>query len=139
MRAGVELAALTACMRSRAQVTSIVYNKALVRINMADIPAAASEGKDADEGPASADMGKLVSLLSVDVERVEFLPLIITSACRTPLNIIIAGAFLYSILGYSAFVGYIMFFVVCVPPMVIVNVPYGCFRSPHSPPGSPNG
>jgi len=92
--------------RARDEVIGSIYAKALVRIDTSGIVDSKSNDSTKD---GKADMGKLVSLVSVDANRLQFIPAILNCATETPVNIIITGAFLYSILGYSAFVGYVMF------------------------------
>ncbi|KZV95695.1 P-loop containing nucleoside triphosphate hydrolase protein [Exidia glandulosa HHB12029] len=55
-------------------------------------------------------MGKLVSLVSVDVNKIASVASILETFAATPLTIVITAWFLYSLIGYSGFVGYIFFF-----------------------------
>ncbi|EJD41418.1 hypothetical protein AURDEDRAFT_115494 [Auricularia subglabra TFB-10046 SS5] len=91
--------------RARAEAVGTLYTKALKRIDTAGIVDAGG----ANAETRSADLGKLVSLVSVDVVRLGLAPIILDVIGETPLTIVVAGWFLYSLIGYSAFVGYATF------------------------------
>ncbi|KZV81212.1 P-loop containing nucleoside triphosphate hydrolase protein [Exidia glandulosa HHB12029] len=99
-------------IRARAEVVGEIYTKALTRIDtsgVVDPKAKAVEGKP---DTRAADMGKLVSLVSVDVVRINYAPMILDMLADVPFVIGITAWFLYSLLGYSAFVGYVFLLVV---------------------------
>ncbi|KAK0557581.1 hypothetical protein OC846_000369 [Tilletia horrida] len=114
-------------VRVKAELISSIYAKALRRkdssglIQAAKKPKEAEAGKDAGKGKeeekkganedGAADVGKIVSIMAVDAQRVG-------DACQgfyqiwsAPVQLIAACIFLYKLLGWSAFVGCITFVV----------------------------
>ncbi|KAH7100175.1 P-loop containing nucleoside triphosphate hydrolase protein [Auriculariales sp. MPI-PUGE-AT-0066] len=94
-------------MRARAEVMGSIYAKALLRIDTSGIVEASDE-----EGGGSADVGKIISLVNVDVNRLHLVPILLTTIFETPVSVAITAVFLYDTLGYSGFVGFIMLIVV---------------------------
>ncbi|KAH7100998.1 P-loop containing nucleoside triphosphate hydrolase protein [Auriculariales sp. MPI-PUGE-AT-0066] len=99
-------------VRARSMALGAVYAKALVRIDTTGV--IDTKGKKDGITDGKADIGKLISHVSGDTQSLRTLPIVLRCAFETPINIIISGLFLYDILGYSAFVGY-LFFVVVMP------------------------
>jgi len=110
------LALLTSCYSARASVIGVVYRKALVRIDTSGIVDSTTSGKDGAAQGGKADMGKVVSLIGSDVGQVASLPGIFDVLTQGPINLAILCWFLYSMIGFSAFVGYVIFLVVSVDP-----------------------
>jgi len=67
-----------------------------------------------DEQPNKADIGKVISLVNVDIGRLGMLPNILTAVFESPIRIAISAYFLFDVLGLGGFVGYTMLFVVRV-------------------------
>jgi len=102
-----------------------IYRKALVRIDTSGV---VSE----DKGNDAADMGRLAQLISGDAGQIVNLPVILDAVVQGPINVLILGWFLYEVLGISAFVGYVMFFVVGFGLLTGNSSMLTCTRSGHS-------
>ncbi|TFK37596.1 multidrug resistance-associated ABC transporter [Crucibulum laeve] len=110
----------------RTELMAAIYDKALKRKDYSGIiskdkqneaaekkaaDAEAAEGNKAakaDDPEAGADVGKIVNLMAGDANRIS---LVISAAFYiygAPFEIIIAGVFLYKLLGLSAFAGFIV-------------------------------
>ncbi|KZV94275.1 P-loop containing nucleoside triphosphate hydrolase protein [Exidia glandulosa HHB12029] len=107
-------------IRARAEATGEIYTKALTRIDTSGIVDPKSKAEKGKPDTRAADMGKLVSLVSVDVVRLNYAPIILEVMGETPFIIAITAWFLYSLIGYSAFVGY-AFFIGALPYSYLVT------------------
>ncbi|KIJ51976.1 hypothetical protein M422DRAFT_202944 [Sphaerobolus stellatus SS14] len=114
-----------AAMRTRIELQTAVYTKALVRKDYSGIvnaPAARStEGSTKESGEksgntnrAGADIGKIVNLMSNDATSIEFAIEIQYLYYAAPISIIIAMVYLYQLLGVSAFAGF-LYLVISTP------------------------
>ncbi|KAH9996005.1 P-loop containing nucleoside triphosphate hydrolase protein [Russula vinacea] len=106
-----------AATRLRSQLMAAIYDKALKRKDFSGI---------ADDPKAGADVGKIVNLMAGDANRVAMTSSAmyfiygsmfanLRSHCQAmlivtvrPFELIIAGVFLYSLLGWSAFAGFLI-------------------------------
>lgn len=95
-------------MRLRSELTTTVYEKALRRKDVAGWV-----GKEKDDGreegeEASASVGKVVSLISDDTNRVLRMGCDAHLIYGSPLEIVLALVFLYNLLGWSSLVGFVI-------------------------------
>ncbi|EJD49745.1 P-loop containing nucleoside triphosphate hydrolase protein [Auricularia subglabra TFB-10046 SS5] len=100
-----------ATLRARTEAIASIYLKATKRIDTSGIVGAAKKiGKDGQEEKTtgSADLGKITSLVSTDARRIGFFMAFLVQLIQTPLSIIIAATFLYRLMGWSAFAGYVV-------------------------------
>ncbi|KAH7101324.1 P-loop containing nucleoside triphosphate hydrolase protein [Auriculariales sp. MPI-PUGE-AT-0066] len=97
-------------LRAKTMAIGSIFEKALKRIDTSGVVAAAGDKKDADsqETAGSADMGKITSLVSTDTNRLAFFIIVFQVMMQSPLTIVLAAIFLYKLMGWSAFVGYIV-------------------------------
>ncbi|KAF8602913.1 P-loop containing nucleoside triphosphate hydrolase protein [Ceratobasidium sp. AG-I] len=109
-----------AAVRMKGELVASVYEKALRRKDMAgavqkETPGKGKGKRKADGGkkggvvqePSSADIGKIVSLVATDADRVARFVSFGQYLYDTPLSIIIACTMLYNLMGWTAFTGYI--------------------------------
>lgn len=122
-------------VRCKSQLIALVYDKALKRKNgegvteekekASDKDIKGKDGKDAkkpkgkkdgkdDEKKTSADTGRIVSLMASDANRIAMTISGFYFIAGGVLEIPVAAVFLYNLLGYSAFVGF-LFMVVASP------------------------
>ncbi|KZV99859.1 hypothetical protein EXIGLDRAFT_668146 [Exidia glandulosa HHB12029] len=101
-----------AVIRARAEVVGEIYTKALTRIDTSGIVDPKAKAVEGKPDTRAADMGKLVSLVSVDVTRLNDAAMILNIIAEVPFIVGISAWFLYSLIGYSAFVGYVMLLLV---------------------------
>ncbi|KAF9219839.1 P-loop containing nucleoside triphosphate hydrolase protein [Gyrodon lividus] len=111
-----------AATRMRVELMAAIYDKALKRqdysgvVDKDKVKEAAdkkagispSENPTADDPKAGADVGKIVNLMAVDANRIAMMVSGAYLIYGGPLEIIIASAFLYNLLGVSAFAGFIV-------------------------------
>ncbi|KAJ8589109.1 P-loop containing nucleoside triphosphate hydrolase protein [Rhizopogon salebrosus TDB-379] len=111
-----------AATRMRVELMAAIYDKALKRQDYSGIvdkdkakEAAdkkagikAGENPNADDPKAGADVGKIVNLMAVDANRIANMVSGAYFIYGGPFEIIIATTFLYNILGWSAFAGFIV-------------------------------
>ena len=90
-------------MRLRAELTVAVYEKALKRKALTG-EAADQQGKKTGEG--SASVGKVVSLISDDTNRVLRMGCDSHLIYGAPLEIILALGFLWNLMGWSSIAGF---------------------------------
>ncbi|KAF8890914.1 multidrug resistance-associated ABC transporter [Infundibulicybe gibba] len=124
-----------ACTRMRSELMAAIYDKALKRrdysgiidkdkqqeaadkkaADKSDAPAKTKKEKakaekdkaaEADDPKAGADVGKIVNLMSGDANRVSQTVSALYFVYGAPFEILIAGTFLYQLLGISAFAGF---------------------------------
>ncbi|EIW82712.1 multidrug resistance-associated ABC transporter [Coniophora puteana RWD-64-598 SS2] len=96
-----------AATRIRVELVGAVYNKALKRVDYSGIVDNVNASAGGDEPLAGADVGKIVNLMAVDANRVSVL-LLVGFWEDAPIEIIIASIFLYNVLGWSAFAGFVV-------------------------------
>ncbi|KAG2344835.1 hypothetical protein BDR05DRAFT_1016249 [Suillus weaverae] len=111
-----------AATRMRVELMAAIYDKALKRQDYSGIvdKDKAKEAADkkagikpvenptADDPKAGADVGKIVNLMAVDANRIAMMVSGAYFIYGGPFEIIIATAFLYRLLGLSAFAGFIV-------------------------------
>ncbi|KAI0752859.1 multidrug resistance-associated ABC transporter [Daedaleopsis nitida] len=107
-----------ASIRIRSELMAAIYDKSLKRKDFsgivdeyaADQKANASGKKDpkGEEPKAGADIGKIVNLMSGDANRVSNVVSGIYFLYGGPFSVIVASVFLYQLLGWSAFAGFIV-------------------------------
>ncbi|EKM52518.1 uncharacterized protein PHACADRAFT_211766 [Phanerochaete carnosa HHB-10118-sp] len=105
-----------AATRIRSSLMTAIYDKALKRKDFSGIvDKDAAKNKNADpkkEDPkgdnpkAGADVGKIVNLMAADANRIAMITSGLYFLYGAPFEIIIAGFFLYQLLGFSAFAGF---------------------------------
>ncbi|KLO18997.1 P-loop containing nucleoside triphosphate hydrolase protein [Schizopora paradoxa] len=93
-------------VRIRSELMSAIYDKALKRKDFSGIVEGTTKN-DSGELKAGADLGKIVNLMSVDVSQFAQTVNWIYWVCSGPFEVILAGTFLYQLLGLSAFAGFI--------------------------------
>ncbi|OJA13396.1 hypothetical protein AZE42_08993 [Rhizopogon vesiculosus] len=113
-----------AATRMRVELMAAIYDKALKRQDYsgiidkdkakeaADKKAGIKPGENpnADDPKAGADVGKIVNLMAVDANRIAMMVSGAYFIYGGPFEIIIATTFLYNLLGFSAFAGFIILF-----------------------------
>ncbi|KAF7982635.1 hypothetical protein HWV62_27065 [Athelia sp. TMB] len=129
-----------ACVRVRTELMAAIYAKALKRKDYSGIvdkdklrealemktdaananasaadKAKAKLAKDASADKANdlrsgADVGKIMTLMSLDTNRTAAATVNLHMLCESPLEIILGTIFLYRLLGWSAFAGYAVIF-----------------------------
>ncbi|KAF9490898.1 multidrug resistance-associated ABC transporter [Pleurotus eryngii] len=115
-----------ACTRIRTELMATIYDKALKRKDFSGIidkdkvkdaadakagisPDKAKQKADkGDEPRAGADVGKIVNLMASDANRVSMTVSAVYFIYGAPFEIIIGSVFLYQMLGWSAFAGFIV-------------------------------
>ncbi|KAI5116711.1 hypothetical protein M0805_003223 [Coniferiporia weirii] len=101
-----------AAVRIRGELMAAIYDKALKRRDFSGIVAAKDVGKEGDKGKddpkAGADIGKIVNLMSADSNRIAMIVSGMYFIYGAPFEIIIACTFLYQLLGWSAFAGFLV-------------------------------
>ncbi|KAI0257019.1 hypothetical protein BJV78DRAFT_1272168 [Lactifluus subvellereus] len=113
-----------AATRMRSQLMAAIYDKSLKRKDFSGIvdkdssknapdadgkkdPKASAEAQaKADDPKPGADIGKIVNLMAGDANRVAMTASAMYFIYGSPFEIIIAGFFLYQLLGWSAFSGF---------------------------------
>ncbi|KAH0826125.1 hypothetical protein J3R83DRAFT_5915 [Lanmaoa asiatica] len=114
-----------AATRMRTELMAAIYDKALKRKDYSGVidkdklkddadrkaGVAPSESSSGDEPKAGADVGKIVNLMAVDANRIAMMVSGMYFIYGGPFEIIIASAFLYNLLGISAFAGFIILLV----------------------------
>ncbi|KAG8738112.1 hypothetical protein FRC10_007279 [Ceratobasidium sp. 414] len=105
-----------ASVRVKGELVASVYEKALKR---KDVTGAVQKGKekdtkgkgkdkeDAPQDSSSADVGKIVSLIAADSDRVSRFVSLGPFIYDAPISIIVACSMLYSLMGWTAFAGYV--------------------------------
>ncbi|KAI0050163.1 multidrug resistance-associated ABC transporter [Auriscalpium vulgare] len=107
-----------AATRVRSELMASIYDKALKRKDFSGIvekdmdKGNASDGrkrdKSKDDDPkAGADVGKIVNLMAGDANRVSMMFASIYLLYASPFEVIIGSVFLYKLLGWSAFAGFL--------------------------------
>ncbi|CAE7216653.1 unnamed protein product, partial [Rhizoctonia solani] len=120
-----------ASVRVKGELVASVYEKALKR---KDVTGAVQKNQEKDvkgkgkadksEAPqdsSSADVGKIVSLIAADSERVSRFVSMGPFIYDAPLSIIIACIMLYNLMGWTAFAGYLAMFIALPVNTIIVR------------------
>jgi len=87
-----------------------IYDKALKRKDFSGV-VRKDEAKDAEktnDPKSSADVGKVVNMMSGDANQIAFLVSGMYFIYGAPFEIALAGVYLYKLLGWSAFSGLIV-------------------------------
>ncbi|KAI0372366.1 multidrug resistance-associated ABC transporter [Pilatotrama ljubarskyi] len=108
-----------AATRIRSELMTSIYDKALKRkdfsgivSNNADEKTAKGPNKKpdpkADDPKAGADIGKIVNLMAGDANRISMIISGMYFIYGAPFELVIASIFLYQLLGWSAFAGFVV-------------------------------
>ncbi|KAI0041568.1 hypothetical protein FA95DRAFT_1565261 [Auriscalpium vulgare] len=110
-----------AATRIRSELMAAIYDKALKRKDFSGIvdkdkgkeKETTADGKKRDtskddDPKAGADVGKIVNLMAGDANRCAMMISAIYMLYSSPWEIIIGGVFLYKLLGWSAFAGFLV-------------------------------
>ncbi|KAI0332194.1 multidrug resistance-associated ABC transporter [Cubamyces sp. BRFM 1775] len=109
-----------AATRIRMELMASIYDKALKRKDFSGIVNKDADKKDAkgaekkkdrakaDDPKAGADIGKIVNLMASDSSRISLTTAALYFIYGAPFEIVIASVFLYQILGWSAFTGFLV-------------------------------
>ena len=101
-------------VRIRTLLMASIYDKALKRKDFSGTVRKDSTDKDADkinDPKSSADVGKVVNMMSGDANQIAFLVSGMYFIYGAPFEIALAGIYLYKLLGWSAFSGLIVIIV----------------------------
>ncbi|KAF7298743.1 ATP-dependent bile acid permease [Mycena indigotica] len=108
--------------RVRSQLMAAIYDKALKRKDFSGVvkekekddgkTKAESAGKEEEKAKSSADVGKIVNLMSSDAEDLSFIASSIYMLYGAPFEVAIGSVFLYQLLGWSAFAGFVPLFAI---------------------------
>ncbi|TFK50258.1 P-loop containing nucleoside triphosphate hydrolase protein [Heliocybe sulcata] len=105
-----------AATRLRTELQAAIYEKALKRKDYSGVVPKDKQGsdtsadnKDGEKPKAGAGIGKIVNLMSSDVERIVTISQILFYIYSAPFEIALGAVFLYELLGWSAFSGFIAF------------------------------
>ncbi|KAH7927022.1 P-loop containing nucleoside triphosphate hydrolase protein [Leucogyrophana mollusca] len=113
--------------RVRSELMAAIYEKALKRADysgvvdkdkhakIADTKATDATDPTTDDPKAGADVGKIVNLMAVDADKIAFVVSLAYLFYVVPFGVLIAGAFLYNLLGISAFAGF--FVIIAILPI----------------------
>jgi ABC-type multidrug transport system fused ATPase/permease subunit len=100
-----------AAVRGRSELMAAIYDKALKRKDFSGIVEKKKKDGDGKEGEeeekSNADVGKIVNLMSNDATRISNMLAMMSIIYNAPTEIVIASVYLYRLLGWSAFVGFI--------------------------------
>ncbi|TFK72661.1 hypothetical protein BDN72DRAFT_876371 [Pluteus cervinus] len=100
-----------ASTRVRSELMAAIYDKALKRKDFSGIVNKDNTNEDVKAKPnepkAGADIGKIVNLMASDADQISFFVAATWFMYGAPFEIIIASAFLYQLMGLSAFAGLI--------------------------------
>ncbi|KAH7334355.1 hypothetical protein B0J17DRAFT_770708 [Rhizoctonia solani] len=120
-----------ASVRVKGELVASVYEKALKRKDVTgavqknqekDVKGKGKEAKpDAPQDSSSADVGKIVSLIAADSERVSRFVSMGPFIYDAPLSIIIACTMLYNLMGWTAFAGYLAMLIALPINAVIIR------------------
>ncbi|KAF8273971.1 multidrug resistance-associated ABC transporter [Lactarius quietus] len=103
-----------AATRMRLQLMAAIYDKALKRkdysgiVNKDNSKEVSDSRSRANDPKAGADVGKIVNLMAGDANRVAMTASSMYFIYGSPFEIIIACSFLYQLLGWSAFAGFVI-------------------------------
>ena len=101
-------------VRIRTLLMASIYDKALKRKDFSGTVRKDSTEKDAEKAndpKSSADVGKVVNMMSGDANQIAFLVSGMYFIYGAPFEIALAGIYLYNLLGWSAFSGLIILIV----------------------------
>ncbi|KAH8827185.1 multidrug resistance-associated ABC transporter [Flagelloscypha sp. PMI_526] len=105
-----------ALTRNRTELMTAIYDKALKRVSLAQTEKKSTKEKedsttDATHPKKGADLGKVVNLMTADVNKINSFFAMVWFFYANPVQLVIAAIFLYKLLGWSAFVGFSVLFV----------------------------
>ena len=98
-------------VRIRTLLMASIYDKALKRKDFSGTVRKDDKDKDpekANDPKSSADVGKVVNMMSGDANQIAFLVSGMYFIYGAPFEIVLAGVYLYKLLGWSAFSGLIV-------------------------------
>lgn len=98
-------------VRIRTLLMASLYDKALKRKDFSGTVRKDDEAKDTEktnDPKSSADVGKVVNMMSGDANQIAFLVSGMYFIYGAPFEIALAGVYLYKLLGWSAFSGLIV-------------------------------
>ena len=98
-------------VRIRTLLMASIYDKALKRKDFSGAVRKDDEVKDpekANDPKSSADVGKVVNMMSGDANQIAFLVSGMYFIYGAPFEIVLAGVYLYKLLGWSAFSGLVV-------------------------------
>ncbi|KAF8331910.1 uncharacterized protein EI90DRAFT_3154324 [Cantharellus anzutake] len=107
-----------AATRTYGELVGSIYEKALVRTDITGVVASDQKGKDGkladgkdarDEAVASADVGKIVSLIATDSQQCSNVLNFMSRCYEVPINMVGSCILLQSLMGWTAFVGFFTF------------------------------
>lgn len=101
-------------MRLRSELTVAIFEKALRRRDMKGRTEGNKKEEAKEKGRENASVGRVVSLISEDTNRVLRMGCDAHLIYGSPFEILLALSFLYNLMGWSAFVGFAIL-VVAVP------------------------
>ncbi|CAE6413166.1 unnamed protein product [Rhizoctonia solani] len=120
-----------ASVRVKGELVASVYEKALKRKDVTgavqknqekDVKGKGKEAKsEAPQDSSSADVGKIVSLIAADSERVSRFVSMGPFIYDAPLSVIIACTMLYNLMGWTAFAGYVAMLIALPINTIIVR------------------
>ncbi|KAH8831236.1 hypothetical protein DL96DRAFT_1695080 [Flagelloscypha sp. PMI_526] len=105
-----------ALTRIQTELMTAIYDKALKRVSLASTKKKSAKGEesstvDATQPKNGADLGKVVNLMTSDVNKISNFLSMVWFLYASPLQLGIAAVFLYKLLGWPAFVGFSVLFV----------------------------
>ncbi|CAK5270991.1 unnamed protein product [Mycena citricolor] len=92
-----------ASLRVRSELMAAIYDKTLRRKDRSSVT------KSADGAKSAADTGKIMNMMSTDAEQMSAMTSLLFLLYGSPTRIVVGGIFLYQILGWSAFAGFVVF------------------------------
>jgi ABC-type multidrug transport system fused ATPase/permease subunit len=97
-------------IRMRSELMAVIYDKALKRKDFAgvvDKKKGDNKKEEAEEERTSADVGKIVNMMSNDTNEISYLTWTMNMFYSSLIEIAIASFYLYQLLGWSTFVGFL--------------------------------
>ncbi|KAJ7054740.1 hypothetical protein C8F01DRAFT_1374331 [Mycena amicta] len=96
--------------RIRSELMAAIYDKALKRIDLSGV--VNKEKADGKQAKSGADIGTITNLFSGDASRISNQVLNLFFLYGAPMEIVVGSLMLYQLLGFSAFSGFIVLFLV---------------------------
>ncbi|KAL1762723.1 hypothetical protein FB107DRAFT_198344 [Schizophyllum commune] len=97
-----------ASTRIKSELMAAIYDKALKRKDFSGLVDADAARDTKGKADGDADTGKIVNLMSADASRISNLVNQLYFFYTAPFEIIVASIFLYQLLGWSAFAGFLV-------------------------------
>ncbi|KAL1696726.1 hypothetical protein GGG16DRAFT_43160 [Schizophyllum commune] len=97
-----------ASTRIKSELMAAIYDKALKRKDFSGLVDADAAWDTKGKADAGADTGKIVNLMSADASRISNLVNQLYFFYTAPFEITVASIFLYQLLGWSAFAGFLV-------------------------------